>query len=83
MLAPFMVRTRQRNLGVATLQRKLRLFWAIGKPNPRPPKSEIRTSLLIKSIAGQFVCADCRTSSGKMQAAALFALYALATKFEK
>ena len=41
----YMVRTRQRNLGAVTLQKKLRLFWATGKPNPRPPKSEIRTSL--------------------------------------
>src|SRR5205085_3878989 len=34
---------------------------------------------LVNSRAGQFVCADCRTRSGKRQAAALFALYARAS----
>jgi len=77
-----MVRTRQRNLGAATLQKSFGYFGLLG--------SQIRARLKAKSerpferiIAGQFVCADCRTRSGKRQAAALFALLALATKFER
>jgi small subunit ribosomal protein S12 len=83
-----MVRTRQRNLGAATLQKSFGYFGLLG--------SHIRARLTAKSerpfnsIAGQFVCADCRTRSGKRQAAALFALYAresgpgaIATGFSK
>jgi len=71
-----MVRTRQRNLGAATLQKSFGYFGLLG--------SQIRARLKAKSErpfkkelgAGQFVCADCRTRSGKRQAAALFALQA-------
>src|SRR5437764_15378871 len=49
-------------------------FWANWEAKSAPALKRNQNVPIRKLEAGQFVCADCRTSSGKRQAMALFAL---------